>query len=96
MGRIRTHCCLSLRPILTCKRKRALVYWGGKSLDFLRKYLNIGSYRHRTYIIEHDEDKLIYQDAQRNYMLTNMRKIITRISTNCMDAVETLNKFKSF
>ena len=29
-------------------------------------------------------------------MLTNMRKIITRISINCMDTVETLNKLESF
>ena len=69
---------------------------GKKDLSDLRKDLNVGSTTISHSLRELEENKLIQQDTERYYFLTNIGKIIANGLIDVSDTVETLYKFESF
>ena len=67
-----------------------------KNLDSLRNDLNVSSPTASHALRELDEEKLIYQDSERNYMLTNIGEIVARGLIDFNDTMETLYTFESF
>ncbi len=79
-------------------RTEALISLSGgpKSLDDLRNDLNVSSTTASHSLRDLEEDKLIYEDAERNYVLTAIGTIITNGLVNCSDTIETLHEFERF
>jgi predicted transcriptional regulator len=69
---------------------------GPKSLDDLRTDLNVGSTTASHALWQLEKDKLIYQDAEQNYVLTTIGTIIANEMINCRDTIETLYRFERF
>lgn len=69
---------------------------GIEPLDALRNDLNVSPTTLSHTLRELEENKLIYQDAERNYVLTNIGKIMTRNLIDFNDTAETLRTFESF
>jgi len=69
---------------------------GKKDLSDLRKDLNVGSTTISHSLRELEENKLIQQDAERYYFLTNIGKIIANGLIDVSNTIETLYKFESF
>ena len=70
---------------------------GGKeSLDDLRKELNVSSSTASHALRELENSNLVYEDVERNYLLTNSGKILTNRLIDVKDLMETLDTFESF
>jgi predicted transcriptional regulator len=69
---------------------------GKKDLNDLRKDLNVGSTTISHSLRELEENKLIQEDAERYYFLTNIGKIIANGLIDLNDTTETLYTFESF
>ncbi|HXY87153.1 MAG TPA: transcriptional regulator FilR1 domain-containing protein [Candidatus Acidoferrales bacterium] len=69
---------------------------GKKPLDALRTDLNVSSTTLLHTLRELEEYKLIFEDAERNYALTNNGKIVTRNLIAFNDTIETLHTYESF
>jgi len=69
---------------------------GERKLDDLRKDLRVGSTTASHTLRELEEYKLIYQDAERNYVLTTIGEIVARKLIDFNDTAETLHAFESF
>lgn len=69
---------------------------GKKSLDDLRKELNVSSSTTSHALRELENSNLVYQDAARNYLLTNIGTILTHRLIDSKDLMETLDTFESF
>ena len=67
-----------------------------KDLSDLRKDLNKGSTTISHSLRELEENKLIHQDAEKYYSLTNIGKIMANGVIDLNDTMETLYKFESF
>jgi predicted transcriptional regulator len=88
---------LSLTPNSNL-RTDALIYLtkGRKPLDTLRNDLNVGATTASHTLRELEERELIYQDAEHNYSLTTIGKIVAHKLIDFNDAVETLHTFENF
>ena len=69
---------------------------GKKDLSDLRKDLNVGSTTISHALRELEDNKLIRQDAERYYFLTNIGKIVTNGLIDLNNTMETLYTFESF
>lgn len=69
---------------------------GKKHLDDLRNDLNVSSPTASHTLRELEDDKLVYQDAERNYVLTNIGRIIAHELIDLRTTTETLHTFESF
>jgi len=94
---MRDHYNISLTPSSNLRTDALIrLVEGEKHLDVLRNDLNVGSTTASHTLIELEECKLIYQDAERNYVLTNIGKIVARRLMDFKDIIQTLNTFESF